>query len=148
MAFLPSFNPVPAHVQPAALPTALLPCTAPPPVCGWRPSCLPSIELVMPSNHLILCRPLLLPPSILPSIGVFSNESVLCIRWPKDWSFCISPSNDYSGLIYFRMAWLDLLAVQGALKSLLQHRSVKAPILRCSAFFMVQLSHPYSCYSA
>ena len=109
---------------------------------------LKCIESGMLSKHLILCRPLLLPPSILPSIGVFSNESVLCIRWPKDWSFRISPSNDYSGLIYFRMAWLDLLAVQGALKSLLQHRSVKAPILRCSAFFMVQLSHPYSCYSA
>ena len=103
------------------------------------------IELVMPSNHLILCRPLLLPPSIFPSIRVFSNESVLHIRWPKYWSFCfsISPSNEYSGLISFRMDWLDLLAVQGTLKSLLQHHSSKASILWCSAFFIVQLSHPY-----
>ena len=98
----------------------------------------------MPSNHLILCRPLL-PPSIFPSIGVFSNESVLRIRWPKYWSFSfsISPSSEYSGLISFRIDWLDLLAVQGILKSLLQHHSSKASILRCSAFFMVQLSHPY-----
>ena len=104
-----------------------------------------SIELVMPSNHLILCRPLLLPPSVFPSIRVFSNESVRCIRWPKDWrfSFSISPSNEYSGLISFRMDWLDLLAVQGTLKSLLQHHSSKASILWCSAFFTVQLSHPY-----
>ena len=99
----------------------------------------------MPSNHLILCRPLLLPPSIFPSIRVFSNESVLRIRWPKfgGFSFSISPSNEYSGLISFRMYWLDLLAVQGTLKSLLQHHSSKASILRCSAFFTVQLSHPY-----
>ena len=99
----------------------------------------------MPSNYLILCRPLLLLPSIFPSIRVFSNESVLHIRWPKDWSFSfnISPSNEYSGLISFRMDWLDLLAVQGALKSLLQHHSSKASILQCSAFFIVQLSHPY-----
>ena len=104
-----------------------------------------SIESVMPSNHLILCHPLLLPPSIFPSIRVFSNESVLCIRWPKYWSFSsnISPSNDYSGLISFRMDWLDLLAVQGTHKSLLQHLSSKASILWCSAFFAVQLSHPY-----
>ena len=104
-----------------------------------------SIESVMPSNHLILCCPLLLPPSIFPSIGVFSSESVLLIRWPKYWgfSFSISPSNEYSGLISFRMDWLDLLAVQGTLKSLLHHHSSKAPILRCSAFFTVQLSHPY-----
>ena len=104
-----------------------------------------SIELVMPSSHLILCRPLLLLPSIFPSIRVFSNESVLRIRWPKDWSFSfsISPSNEYSGLISFRMDWLDLLAVQGTLKSLLQRHSSKASILQCSAFFMVQLSHPY-----
>ena len=97
----------------------------------------------MPSNHLIFCHPLL--PSIVPSIRVFSNESVLCIRWPKYWSFSfsISPSNEYSGLISFRMDWLDLLAVQGTLKSLLQHHSSKASILRCSAFFIVQLSHPY-----
>ena len=99
----------------------------------------------MPSNHLILCHPLLLPPSIFPSIRVFSNESVLCIRWPKYWSFSfsISPSHEYSGLIFFRMDWLDLLAVQGTLKSLLQHHSIKASILQCSAFFIVQLSHPY-----
>ena len=106
---------------------------------------LMSIESVMPSNHLILCHPLLLPPSIVPSIRVFSNESVLHIRWPKYWSFSfnISPSNEHPGLIYFRMDWLDLLAVQGTLKSLLQHHSSKATILWCSAFFMVQLSHPY-----
>ena len=106
---------------------------------------LMSIESVMPSNHLILCRPLLLLPSIFSSIGVFSNESVLYIRWPKYWSFSfsISPSNEYSGLISFRMDWLDLHAVQGTLKSLLQHHSSKASVLRCSAFFMVQLSHPY-----
>ena len=106
---------------------------------------LVSIDLVMPSNHLILCHPLLLPPSIIPSITVFSNESVLCIRWPKYWSFSfnITPSNEHSGLISFRMDWLDLLAVQGALKSLLQHHSSKASILWRSAFFTVQLSHPY-----
>ena len=99
----------------------------------------------MPSNHLILCCPLLLQPSIFPSNRVFSNESVLHIRWPKYWSlgFCISPSSEYSGLISFRMDWLDLLAVQGTLKSLLQHHSLKASILHCSAFFIVQLSHPY-----
>ena len=103
---------------------------------------LMSIELVMPSNHLILCL-LLLLPSIYPSIRVFSKESVLRIRWPKYWSFSFSigPSNEYSGLISFRMDWLDLLAVQGTLKSLLQHHSSKASILRCSAFFIVQLSH-------
>ena len=106
---------------------------------------LMSIESVMPSNHLILCHPLLLPPSICPNIKVFSSESVLCIRWPKYWSFSfsISPSNEYSGLISFRMDWLDLLTVQGTLESLLQHYSSKASILRCSAFFIVQLSHPY-----
>ena len=99
----------------------------------------------MPSNHFIRCHPFLLPPSIFPSIGVFSNESVLCIRWPKYWrfSFSISPSNEYPWLISFRMNWLDLLAVQGTLKSLFQHCSSKASILRCSAFFIVQLSHPY-----
>ena len=104
-----------------------------------------SIEAVMPSNHLILCRPLLLPHSIFPSIRVSSNESVLCIKWPKYWSFrfSISPSNEYLGLISFRMDWLDLLAVQGTLKSLLQHHSSKASILWHSAFFTVQLSHPY-----
>ena len=99
----------------------------------------------MPSNHLILCRPLLLLPSIFPSIRVFSNESALHIRWPKSWSFSfnISPSSEHSGLISFRMDWLDLLAIQGTLKSLLQHHSSKASILRCSAFFIVQFSHPY-----
>ena len=98
----------------------------------------------MPSNHLILCRPLLLPPSIFPSIRVFSNESVLHIRWPKDWCFSfISPSNEYSGLISFRMDWLDPLAIQGTLKSLFQHHSSKASILLHSAFFIVQLSHLY-----
>ena len=104
-----------------------------------------SIESVMPSNHLILCRPLLLLPSIFPSITVFSSESVLHIRWPEYWSFSfsISPSNEYSGLISFRMDWLDLLAVQGTLKSFLQHHSSKASILQHSAFFMAQLSHPY-----
>ena len=104
-----------------------------------------SIESVMPSNHLILCRPLLFLPSIFPSIRVFSSESVLPIRWPKYWSFSfsISPSNEYSGLISFRMDWLDLLAVQGSLKSLLQHHSSKASILQCSAFFVFQLSYPH-----
>ena len=106
---------------------------------------LMSIELVMPSNHLILCRPLLLPPSILPSIRIFSNDAALHIRWPKYWSFSFSssPSNEWSGLISFRMDWLDLLAVQRTLKGLLQHHSSKASILRHSAFFIVQLSHPY-----
>ena len=106
---------------------------------------LTSIELVMTSNHLILCRPLLLPPSIFPSIGVFSNESDLHIRWPKYWSFSlnISPSSEHSGLISFRMDWLDLLAVQGILKCSLQHHSSKTSILWLSAFFMVQFSHLY-----
>ena len=105
---------------------------------------LMSFESVMPSNHLILCCPLLLPPSVFPSIRVFSNESVFHIRWPKYWSFTfsISPSSEYSGLISFRMDWLDLLAVQEALKSLLQHHSSRASILQCLAFFIVQLSHP------
>ena len=104
-----------------------------------------SIESVVPSNHLILCFPLLLLPSIFPSIRVFSNESGLCIRWPKYWcfSFNIRPSSEHPGLIFFRMDWLDLLAVQRTLKSLLQHHSIKASIFWCSAFFMVQLSHPY-----
>ena len=108
------------------------------------PPKLMSIELVMLYNHLILCRPLLLLPSIFPSIRVFSNESALHIRWPKYWSFSFSnsPSNEHPGLISFRMDWFDLLAVQGTLKSLLQHHSSKASILWCSAFFMVQLSHP------
>ena len=106
---------------------------------------LMSIESVMSSNCLILCHPLLLLPSVFPSIKVFSSESALCIRWPKYWSFSfsISPSNEYSGLISFRTDWFDLLAVQGTLKSLLQHHSSKASVLQCSAFFMVQLSHPY-----
>ena len=104
-----------------------------------------SIKSVIPSNHLILCCPLLLLPPIPPSIRVFSNESALCMRWPKYWSFnfSINPSNEHPGLIFFRMDWLDLLAVQGTLKCLLQHHSSKASILLCSAFFTVQLSHPY-----
>ena len=112
---------------------------------SWSLLKLRSIELVMPSNHLILCCHLLLP-SVFPSIRIFSNESVLCIRWPKHWSFSfsISSSNEYSGLISFRMDWLDLLAVQGTLKSLVQHHSSKASILWCSVFFIVQLSHPYT----
>ena len=106
---------------------------------------LMSIESVMPSNHLILCRPLLLLPPVLPSIRVLSHESALRVRWPKYWSFTfsISPSKEHPGLISFRMDWLDLFAVQGTLKSLLQHHSSKASILQCSAFFTVQLSHPY-----
>ena len=104
---------------------------------------LMSIESVMPSYHLILCHPLLLPPSIFPSIRVFSSESALHIRWPKYWSFSFSPSNEYSGLISFRMDWFDLLAIQGTLKTLLQHHSSKASILQRSAFFMVQFSYPY-----
>ena len=112
---------------------------------SWSPPKPMSIKSVMPSNHLILCCPLLLLPSIFPSIRVFSNESALRIRWPKYWSFSfnISPSNEHPGLISFRMDWLDLPAVQGTLKTLLQHHSSKASILRCSAFFTVQLSHPY-----
>ena len=104
---------------------------------------LMSIESVMPSGHLILCCPLLFLPSIFPSIRVFSNESALCIRWPKYWSFSIIPSSEFSGFISFRIDWLDLLAVQGTLKSVPQYHSSKASILQCSAFFMVQLSHPY-----
>ena len=112
---------------------------------SWNPPKPMSIELVMPSNYLILCHPLLLLPSIFPSIRVFSNESVLCIRWPKYWSFSfnISPFNEHPGLISFRMDWLDLFAVQGTLESLLQHHSSKASILWRSAFFIVQLSHPH-----
>ena len=112
---------------------------------SWNPLKPMSIESVMPSNHLILSRPLLLLPSIFPSIRVFSNESAHCIRWPKYWSFSfsISPSNEYSGLISYRIDWLGLLAVQGTLKSLLQHHSSKASIPWCSAFFIVQLSHPH-----
>ena len=106
---------------------------------------LMSMKLVMPSSHLILCHPLLLPPSIPPSIRVFSNESTLCMRWPKHWtfSFSVSPSSEHPGLMCFRMDWLDLLAGQGTLKSLLQHYSSKASIFWCSTFFRVQLSYPY-----
>ena len=104
---------------------------------------LRSLKSVMPSNHLILCHPVLLLPSIFPSIRVFSNELALCIRWPEYWSFSISPSNEYSGLIYFRIDWFDLLEVPGTLTSHLKHRSSKASILWHSAFFMVQLSHLY-----
>ena len=112
---------------------------------SWSLLKLMSIESVMPSNHLILCCPLLLLPSIFPNIRVFSSESVLQIRWPKYWSFnfSISPSNEYSGLISFRIDWFDHLVVQGILKSLLQHHSSKASVLQCSVFFIVQLSHPY-----
>jgi len=112
---------------------------------SWSLPKLMCIESVMPSNHLILHRPSLLLPSIFPSIKVFPNKLVLCIRWPKyqSFSFSISPSSEYSGLISFRIDWFDLLAVQGTLKSLLQHHSSKASILRCSAFFIIQLSHPY-----
>ena len=112
---------------------------------SWSLLKLMCIASVMSSNHPILCHPLILLPSIFPSIRVFSNESVLPIRWPKYWSFSfsISPSNEDSGLISFRVDWFDLLAVQGTLKSLLQHQSLKASILQCSAFFMIQLSHPY-----
>ena len=104
---------------------------------------LMSTESVMPSNHLILCQPLLLLPSIFPSVRIFSIESVLHIKWPKCWSFSITPSNEYSGLISFRMDWFDLFVVQETLKSLLQHHSSKASVLQCSTFFIVQLSHPY-----
>ena len=123
-------------LQPHELQHARPPCPSPTPGV-YSNSC--------PSNHFILCHPILLLPSIFPSIRVFSNESALCIRWPKYWSFSfnISPSNEYSGLISFRMDWLDLLAVQGTLRSLLQHHSSKASILRLSVFFMVQLSYPY-----
>ena len=112
---------------------------------SWSPPKPVFIESVMPSNHLILCCRLLFLPSIFPSIRVFSNESVLHIRWPKYWSFSfnISPCNEYSGLIFFKIDWLNLLVVQGTHKSLLQHHSSKASILQCSAFFIVQLSHPY-----
>ena len=128
-------------LRPDGLQQGRLPCPSPTPGAYSNTS----VESVIPSNHPILCRPLLLLPSIFPSIRIFSNESFLRIRWPKYWSFSfsISPSNEYSGLISFRMDWLDLLAVQGTHKSLLQHYSSKAPILWCSAFIMVQLSHSY-----
>ena len=126
-------------LQPHRLQHARLSCPSPTPGACW----LMSIELVMPSNRLILCHLLLLLPSISPSIRVFSNESALRIRWPKYGSFSISPSNEYSGLLPFSTDWLDIPEVQGTLKSLLQHHSSKASILQCSAFFMVQLSYPY-----
>jgi len=134
-----------SHVQLFATPWTAAPQASLSIANSWSLFKLMFIELVMLSNHLILCRPLFLPASIFPSIRVFSNESVLHIRWPKYWSFSfsISPSSEYSGLISFRMDWLDLLAVQGILKSLLQHCSSKASILWCSAVFIVQLSHPY-----
>ena len=112
---------------------------------GVYPNSCPLSQWCHPSNHLILCHPLLLLPSMFPSIRVYSKKSALCIRWPKYWSFSfnISPSNEHSGLISFSMDWLDLLTVQGTLKSLLQHHSSKASILWCSAFFIVQFSHPY-----
>ena len=132
------------------IPTLATPCTAAQQASlsntnSWSLFKLMSIEAMMPSNNLILCYPLLLPPSIFPDIRVFCNESVLHIRWPKYWSFSfsISPCNEYSVLISFRIDWLDLFAVQGTLKSLLQHHSLKASILWCSASFIVQLSHPY-----
>ena len=129
------------HLQPYELQHARLPC----PSVSWRPPKFMSTESMMPSNYLILCHPLLLLPSILPTIRVISNESGLPIRWPKFWSFRfnVSPSNDYSGLISFRMDWFDLLAVQRTLKSLLLYHSLKASILWWSAFFKVQLSYPY-----
>ena len=128
---------------PHGLQHARLPCPSPSPrACS---NSFMSIESVMPSNHLILCRPPLLLPSIFPSIRVFSNESALRIRWPEYWSFSlnISPSNEYPGLISFKMDWLEFLAVQGARKSLFQHHSSRTSILQCSTFFIVQLSHPY-----
>ena len=134
-----------SHVQPFATPWTAA-CQASLSITNSRSLLkLMSIESMKTSSHLILCHPLLLPPSIFPRIRVFSNESVLHIRWPKYWSFSfsISPSNEHPGLVSFRMDWLDLLAVQGTLKSLLQHHSSKASILQCSAFFIVQLSHPY-----
>ena len=131
-------------LRPHRLQHARLPCPSPAPWACWNSH--PSSRWWIPSTCLILCRPVLLLPSIFPSIRVFSSESVLHMRWPKYWSFSfsISPSNEYSGLISFRMDWLDLLAVQGTLKSLLQHHNWKASILLCSAFFVVQLSHPYT----
>ena len=136
------------HFSHSVVSDSVIPWTAarqasPPITNSWSSLKLISIEWVMSSNHLILCCPRLLPPSIFPSIMVYSSESVLHIRWPKHWSFGISPSNEYSGLISFWMDWLDLLAVQGTLKSLLQHHSLKALILQHSAFFIVQLSYPY-----
>ena len=134
-----------SHVQLFAAPGTAAHQASLPIINSWSPSKPVSIELVMSFNHLILRRPFFLLPSIFPRIRVFSNESALPIRWPKHWSFSIniSPTNEHPGLISFRMDWFDLLAVQGTLKSLLQHHSSKASILPCSAFFIVQLSHPY-----
>ena len=135
---------LPSHVQLFVTPRTTTRQASLSIIKSWSLPKLMSIESVMPSNHLILCRPFLLLPSIFPSIRVFSSESALRIRWPKYWSFSfnISPSSEHPGLISFRMDWLDLLAVQGTLKSL-QHHSSKPSFLRCSAFFIVQLSHPY-----
>ena len=133
-----------SHVQLFATPWTAAHQASPSITNSWRLLKLMSIKLVMPSNHLILCHPFFLLPSIFPSIRIFSNKSALHIRWPQYWSFSfnISPSNEYSGLIFFRMDWLDLLAVQGTPKSLLQHHSSKASILQHLAFFFVHLSHP------
>ena len=132
-------------LQPHRLQHTKLPCPSPTPKILLKLRSIDLVAWMMPYNYLILCCPLLLLPSIFPSIRVFSNESALHIRWPKYWSFSfnLSPSSEYSGLISFRMDWLDLLAVQGTLKSLLQHHSSKVSILWCSVFFIVQLSHPY-----
>ena len=134
-----------SHAQLFAIPWTAAPRASLSLTISWSSLKFMSIEFVMPSNHLILCHSLLLLPSIFPSIRIFSSESALCIRWPRDWTFTfsISPSNEYSGLLSFRIDWFDLLAVQGTLKSFLQHHSLKASFLQCSAFFMVQLSHPY-----
>ena len=131
-----------SHVQPFATPWTAACQASLPFTISWSLIKLMSIELAMPSNHLILCCPLLLLPSIFPSIRVFSNESALHIMWPKYWSFCITPSNEYLVLIFFRVDWFDLLAAQETLKSWLQHHSLKPSILQHSAFFMVQLSYP------
>ena len=133
-----SHSVVPDSLWPHRLQHTRLPCPSPSPGACSNPCLLKGI------THLLLCCPLLLPPSIFPSIRVFSNESVLWIRWPKYWSFSISPSNEYSGLISFRIDWFDFLAVQGTLKSLLQHHSSKVSVLQHSAFFTVWLSHPYT----
>ena len=132
-------------LQSHGLQNTRFPCKSPTPETCSNSLSIEPIESVMQFNHLIFCHPILLLPSIIPSIRVFSNESVLCIRWPKYWSFSFSISlfNEYSGLISFRIGWFDLLAVQGTLKSLPQHHSSKALILQCSVFFIVQLSHPY-----
>ena len=144
--FINQFSSVQSVMSDSLRPRGLQHARPPCPITNsWSLFKLMSFESVMPSNHLILCHPLLLLPSIFLSIKVFTNESVLCSRWPKYWSlsFSMSPFSEHPGLISFQKDWLDLLAVQGTLKSLLQHHSSKASILRCSAFFIVQLSHPY-----